>query len=75
MENFISYPAREKSSCNSSVQEKLMTSHEAAEYLSLSLSHLYSLTCKKKIPFHKPNGKLIFFYKSELDRWVTQGLK
>ena len=50
--------------------EKPMTAHDTAEYLSISLSHLYKLTSKKKIPFHKPTGKLIFFYKSELEIWI-----
>lgn len=44
---------------------------EATNYLSCSQSHLYKLTRKKKIPCHKPNGKYLFFFKDELDSWIT----
>jgi len=34
---------------------------------------LYHLTYKKKIPYYKPGGKLIRFYKSELIKWIEKG--
>lgn len=43
---------------------------EATIYLSVSHSHLYKLTSMKMIPHHKPMGKYLYFYKSELDEWV-----
>jgi len=43
---------------------------EAAKYLGVSRGHLYKLTCQSKIPFYKPNGKRIYFKKSELDNWI-----
>ena len=48
----------------------LMGIDEAAEYLGRQKSYLYQLTCQKKIPFHKPNGKVIYFFKEEIDAWV-----
>lgn len=42
----------------------------AAEYLGISKSHLYKLTSEKKIKFHKPNGKVVYFFEDELDEWV-----
>ncbi len=46
--------------------------NEAAEYLKVSQSNLYRLTSHKLIPFYKPAGKLIYFFKSELDKWITK---
>ena len=34
-----------------------------------SKSHLYKLTCSHQIPHYKPNGKLCFFDKAELEAW------
>jgi excisionase family DNA binding protein len=45
---------------------------EAAQYLSLSHSTLYKLTYQRKIPCHKPTGKVLYFFKSELDEWITK---
>lgn len=44
---------------------------EAAQYLSLSHSTLYKLTYQRKIPCHKPNGKYLYFFKHELDEWIS----
>lgn len=43
---------------------------EAANYLSISKSHLYKLTHKKLLPFFKPMGKLAYFRKSDLDAFI-----
>ncbi|HEX2786621.1 MAG TPA: excisionase family DNA-binding protein [Ignavibacteria bacterium] len=43
---------------------------EASQYLSISKSYLYKLTCANKIPFYKPNGKKIYFDKTDLDKWI-----
>ena len=44
---------------------------QAAEYLKLKPSYLYSLTHQKKIPHFKPGGKKIYFDKVELNKWIT----
>ena len=38
----------------------------------LSKSHLYKLTCSHQIPFYKPNGKQIYFDRSEVENWMKQ---
>ncbi|MDA3929319.1 MAG: helix-turn-helix domain-containing protein [Prolixibacteraceae bacterium] len=43
---------------------------ETAFYLEVSKSHLYKLTCSGKIPHYKPNGKKLYFKRSELDVWT-----
>ncbi len=45
---------------------------QAAQYLSISHSHLYKMTSQRKIPFHKPSGKYLYFFKYELDAWITR---
>ena len=51
----------------------VLTSDEAAIYLGVSKSFLYKLTMRKEIPHYKPNGKLCFFERRELNRWAEQG--
>jgi len=55
--------------------KKLLNFDEAAKYLSISHSHLYKLTSKRKITFHKPQGKVLYFFKSELDEWIINNSK
>ena len=50
--------------------EKPLTFNEAAQYLDISKSYLYKLTCSNKIPHYKPQGKRLYFAKSELDTWI-----
>lgn len=50
---------------------KLLNFNQAADYLGFSHSYLYKLTSRKIIPCHKPMGRL-YFYKHELDAWITR---
>lgn len=50
----------------------VLTLEEAAAYLGISKSTLYKLTHQHEIPFYRPNGKLIYFEKSELLKWMRQ---
>lgn len=52
------------------IQSDIMTIDETAKYLSISKANLYQLTMKGKIPFYKPNGKLIYFNRKEVENWV-----
>lgn len=51
---------------------KLLNFVEAAQYLSISHSQLYKYTSQRKIPFHKPAGKYLYFFRHELDQWITR---
>jgi len=58
-------------------QQKLLTKEilnlaEASSYLSLSKSALYKKTSLNQIPFFKPNNKIIYFKKIDLDRWMLR---
>lgn len=50
----------------------LMTISEAAQFLSLSTSTIYSKVCKMEIPVHK-RGKRLYFEKHELYDWIRAG--
>lgn len=45
---------------------------ECASYINQSRSYLYKLTSQGLIPHYKPNGKKIYFKRSELDEWVLK---
>ena len=46
--------------------------NEACQYLELSQSHLYKLTSAGNIPHYKPNGKKLYFKRSELESWLLR---
>ena len=52
--------------------KEMLTMDDAVLYTGLGKSYLYVLTCKKKIPYYKPNGKNIYFKKSELNEWLQR---
>lgn len=45
---------------------------EAAKFMGIARSSLYKMTHEQTIPFYKPNGKMIFFEKTDLLAWVRQ---
>ena len=53
-------------------QDGIFDINEAADYLNVSKSFLYRLTCEKRIPHYKPTGKRLYFKKQDLDAWLTQ---
>ena len=48
----------------------IMTLDEACNYAGLSKSAMYKLTHERKVPFSKPNGKCIYFSRTDLDAWM-----
>ncbi|MBL1320241.1 MAG: helix-turn-helix domain-containing protein [Methylophaga sp.] len=46
--------------------------NETAQYTNQSRSYLYKLTSQGLIPHYKPNGKKIYFKRSELDEWMLR---
>ena len=45
---------------------------EAAVYLNLSVSLVYKLSSKHEKPVYKPNGKIIFIRRDDLNRWISK---
>ena len=54
------------------VAKEVLTLEEAALFMGISKSSLYKMTHKHELPFYRPNGKLIYFEKSELLKWMLQ---
>ena len=52
--------------------KEVLSFAEAAIFLSLSESYLYKLTSQQRIPYYKPNGKLVYFNRFELQEWLLQ---
>ena len=50
--------------------KKVLTFGEAVEYMGISKSCLYKLTSQKLIPHYKPNGKMIFFDREEVENYL-----
>ncbi|WP_320905982.1 helix-turn-helix domain-containing protein [Phocaeicola sp.] len=50
----------------------VFTFQEACTYIGISESMLYKLTSSKEIPHFKPRGKMLYFAKEELDKWLKQ---
>jgi len=38
----------------------------------LSKSHIYKLTSSRQMPCYKPNGKLMYFDRAEIENWMKQ---
>ncbi len=50
--------------------KEVLTSDEAAKYMGVSKSYLYKLTMKQQIPHYKPMGKMCYFNRTELEKWL-----
>ena len=48
----------------------VFTAPEAAKYMGIALSTLYKMTSAGIIPFSKPNNKMIYLSKENLDSWL-----
>lgn len=48
----------------------VLNADEAAQYMGISIHHLYRLTSKAQIPYSKPSGKLMYFNRQSLDQWL-----
>lgn len=53
--------------------KEVLTLEEAAMFIGVKRSQLYKMTHKQAIPFYKPNGKLVYFERSELLKWLRSG--
>lgn len=53
--------------------KKVLTMDDVSLLTGLSKSHVYKLVSWKKIPHYKSNGgKLTFFEKDEIEKWLLQ---
>jgi len=54
------------------IHKNILSFEEASIFLNLSKSYLYKLTSGGLIPHYKPQGKMLYFEKSELEEWLRQ---
>ena len=52
--------------------KNVLSFEEASRFLNLSKSYLYKLTSGNLIPHYKPQGKMLYFEKAELEAWLRQ---
>lgn len=52
--------------------KNVFTFEEAAFITGLQKSHLYRLTSQHEIPHYKPNGKMLYFDRKELEEWMKR---
>ena len=50
--------------------KKVLTFTEAANYMGISKSCLYKMTMNRTIPHYKPNGKMIYFEREEIEAYL-----
>lgn len=53
----------------------VLTLDEACRYTGISKSKMYKHTSAGNIPFYKPEGKLIYFKRIDLDYWLLRNRK
>lgn len=50
--------------------KEVLTSEEVSRYMGISLSYLYKLTMRRQIPHYKPLGKMCYFNRVEVEKWL-----
>lgn len=59
-----------KTESNMEEKQQLISTAEAAKFLGMKVSYLHKLMMRRVIPYYKPNGKLCFFDKADLEAWM-----
>lgn len=52
--------------------KEMLTAKEVCQYLDISQSLLYKLTSSGRIPHYKPRGKMVYFEKKEIVKWMKK---
>lgn len=52
--------------------KNVLSFDEASKFLNLSKGYLYKLTSGNLIPHYKPQGKMLYFEKADLEAWLRQ---
>ena len=51
-------------------KKAVLSCSEAARYMNISKSTLYKMMMRRQVPYSKPNGKVAFFDREELEKWL-----
>jgi len=52
--------------------EQILSFNETCSFLGYSKSYLYKLTHSRQIIHYKPNGKKLYFKRSDLEAWLLR---
>jgi excisionase family DNA binding protein len=52
--------------------KSVLTLNDVSLLTGLSKAVLYKMTSCRQIPFYKPNGKTLYFEKSEVEAWMRR---
>ena len=52
------------------ITRSFLSLEEASKYLGVSRATMYSYTYKKVLPYYKPQGRKVYFKKSDLENFV-----
>lgn len=58
--------------CGYSIEKNVLSIDDVATLTGLSKSHIYKLTSSRQLPHYKPNGKLMYFDRTEVENWMKQ---
>lgn len=75
--DFLSYQKQQQEQLNrieaaTLSQKSVLTFEEACRFSGLSRSKLYKHTSANTVPFSKPFGKLVYFDRLKLEKWMLQ---
>ncbi len=60
------------SNISENLNKEILNFNEACQFLDYSKSYLYKLTYSRQIEHYKPNGKKLYFKKSDLEAWLLR---
>jgi len=72
MDNFLILERLDRLERLMIANKEVLTFDEACDYTGISRSYLYKLTAAGHIPHSKPNGKLIYFEREKIVRWLLK---
>ena len=59
-------------SISENLNKEIFNFNDACTFLNYSKSYLYKLTHSRQLIHYKPNGKMIYFKKSDLEAWLLR---
>ncbi len=54
------------------LNKEIFNFNDACTFLNYSKSYLYKLTHSRQIIHYKPNGKMLYFKRSDLEEWLLR---
>jgi len=72
MENIILEKLSKIESLYLQQPEQILSFNETCSFLGYSKSYLYKLTHTRRIPHYKPNGKMLYFKRTDLEDWLLR---